>query len=109
MACTLIPNYLNEISPAQLRGATGCIGQLFITIGIMLSQLAGFRELLGTKDQWVNLLALPAIPAFVCLLSMLLFFAETPASLVKKNRKSEATQSTFLSFFSFNLSPVFLI
>lgn len=93
MACTLIPTYLNEISPPNLRGATGCIGQLFVTVGIMLSQFSGFRQLLGTEEQWINLLSLPAIPAIICFLSMFLFFAETPASLVKKNQKEYATRT----------------
>ena len=47
MACGLVPTYLYEVSPSKLRGATGVIQQLFITIGIAVSQILGFRQLLG--------------------------------------------------------------
>lgn len=47
MSCSLIPTYLSEISPADLRGQTGVIHQLFITIGILTTQTLGFRQILG--------------------------------------------------------------
>jgi uncharacterized membrane protein YeaQ/YmgE (transglycosylase-associated protein family) len=47
MSCGLVPTYLNEISPAALRGSTGVIHQLCITMGILISQTLGFRQLLG--------------------------------------------------------------
>jgi SP family facilitated glucose/fructose transporter-like MFS transporter 5 len=47
MACGLIPTYLYEVSPSQLRGSTGVIQQLFLTIGILISQVLGFRQILG--------------------------------------------------------------
>ncbi len=55
MACGLVPGYLNEISPKKLRGTTGVIFQLFITIGIFASQVLGIRQLLG---QWIFLIFL---------------------------------------------------
>ena len=47
MACSLVPTYLSEISPPALRGRTGVMAQLFITLGILAGQILGFRELLG--------------------------------------------------------------
>ncbi len=48
MACGLVPTYLSEIAPTNLRGATGVIHQLNLTIGILVAQFLGFRQLLGT-------------------------------------------------------------
>lgn len=47
MMCGLVPTYLNEVAPNALRGSCGVINQLFITIGICISQVLGFRQLLG--------------------------------------------------------------
>ena len=86
MACGLIPTYLTEISPAGLRGATGVIHQLFITIGILIAQTLGFRQLLGLASTWHLLLALPFVPGVVGALGLLLFFPETPRALLVNNR-----------------------
>lgn len=73
MSCGLIPTYLSEISPANLRGATGVIHQLFLTIGILTAQTLGFRQLLGVESLWHLLLALPLIPGILGGLSLLFF------------------------------------
>lgn len=93
MSCGLIPTYLSEISPANLRGATGVIHQLFITMGILVAQVLGFRQLLGTESSWNYLLAIPIIPCVICVFFMLLFCPESPkALLMKKGREDEARE-----------------
>jgi hypothetical protein len=47
MTCTIVPTYLSEISPTALRGRTGVVHQLMITIGILIAQFLGLRQLLG--------------------------------------------------------------
>ena len=49
MSCSLVPIYLNEISPVELRGRIGVIPQLHIVFGILMGQLFGFDQLLGTQ------------------------------------------------------------
>ena len=49
MSCTLVPTYLAEISPAALRGRTGVIHQLCITIGILVGQVFGLNYILGKR------------------------------------------------------------
>jgi MFS family permease len=41
MACSLVPTYLSEISPHALRGRTGVMAQLNITVGILFGQILG--------------------------------------------------------------------
>lgn len=48
----LAPMYLTEISPIALRGAIGTIYQLLITISILISQILGLPQILGTKERW---------------------------------------------------------
>lgn len=90
MSCGIIPTYLTEISPAELRGATGVLHQLFLTLGIMISQLLGFRQLLGTKDTWHFLLGLPILPCIVGSILLMLFFDETPKALLSKGDETNA-------------------
>jgi len=47
--------YLSEISYAKVRGALGTLHQFGCVIGITVSQILGFPEILGNTDYW-NLL-----------------------------------------------------
>ena len=42
--------YLGELAPKNLRGALGVVPQLFITVGILVAQLFGFRDLLANEE-----------------------------------------------------------
>jgi sugar porter (SP) family MFS transporter len=89
MACGLVPTYLSEIAPTNLRGATGVIHQLNLTIGILVAQLLGFRQLLGVESMWHVLLALPIIPALIGGVVLALFFDESPRVLLIKNKDED--------------------
>lgn len=97
MTCGLVPTYLSEISPSELRGATGVINQLGITIGILVSQILGFRQLLGTSECWRYLLAIPIIPGAIGVICLLLFFPESPRALLLNNNDEESTRKGTLS------------
>jgi len=90
MACGLIPIYLYEISPSKLRGATGVIHQLFLTIGIAISQLLGFRQVLGTTGLWHILLAIPLVPCVLGGVLLFIIFPESPSSLIRKYKDEDA-------------------
>lgn len=92
MSCGLIPTYLSEISPAQLRGATGVVHQLCLTVGILIAQTLGFRQLLGIASLWHILLALPLVPCFLGCLALLLFFPESPRALLINNKDENAAR-----------------
>lgn len=54
--------YLAEISPLHLRGAVGTIYQLVITISILVSQVLGLPQVLGTEDRWPFLFGKTLLP-----------------------------------------------
>ena len=89
MSCSLIPTYNNEISPAALRGAVGVIHQLGITVGILVSQTLGFRQILGTPGLWNILLGIPIIPGVLGFIMMWLLCPETPRALLLHNRDAD--------------------
>lgn len=44
--------YISEIAPLTLRGGLGTVNQLAVTIGLLLSQVLGLKNLLGNEDAW---------------------------------------------------------
>lgn len=48
--------YVSEIAPLNLRGALGTVNQLAVTIGLLVSQILGIEQLLGTEEHWPVLL-----------------------------------------------------
>merc|ERR1719356_102029 len=77
----LAPMYLAEISPVALRGALGTVYQLIITLSILISQILGMNNVLGTENGWPWLLTITAIPA-ILQLATLPFCPESPKYLL---------------------------
>uniref|UniRef100_A0A4W5Q3R1 Solute carrier family 2, facilitated glucose transporter member 5 n=1 Tax=Hucho hucho TaxID=62062 RepID=A0A4W5Q3R1_9TELE len=77
LSSNVVPMYLGELSPKNLRGAIGVVPQLFVTIGILSAQVLGIRSILGNNTGWPLMLGLTGIPALVELL-LLPFFPESP-------------------------------
>jgi len=77
----LAPMYLAEIAPINLRGALGTVYQLIITLSILISQLLGMNNVLGTEGGWPWLLALTAVPALLQV-ATLPFCPESPKYLL---------------------------
>lgn len=59
---SLVPMYISEIAPLNLRGGLGTVNQLGVTVGILFSQILGIQEILGTETGWPLLLGNGAIP-----------------------------------------------
>uniref|UniRef100_A0A6J0SMP3 Solute carrier family 2, facilitated glucose transporter member 5-like isoform X1 n=1 Tax=Pogona vitticeps TaxID=103695 RepID=A0A6J0SMP3_9SAUR len=81
LSSNVVPMYLGEMSPKNLRGASGVVPQLFITIGILVAQILGMRMILGSPEGWPILLGLTGVPAALQLL-LLPFFPESPRYLL---------------------------
>ncbi|KAG7227100.1 hypothetical protein INR49_022447 [Caranx melampygus] len=77
LSSNVVPMYLGELSPKNLRGALGIVPQLFITIGILSAQVLGIRNILGNSTGWPLMLGLTGIPALIELM-LLPFFPESP-------------------------------
>jgi len=53
---SLVPMYISEIAPLNLRGGLGTVNQLAVTVGLLISQVLGVEQILGTNDGWPVLL-----------------------------------------------------
>lgn len=86
-ASAMVPLYLSEIAPSNVRGALVSLNQLMITIGIVVSYLI---DLIFTgSENWRAMFAIGAIPSILFLLGMLRM-PETPAWLDSKGRVDDA-------------------
>ncbi|NXA78241.1 GTR5 protein, partial [Thryothorus ludovicianus] len=93
LASNVVPMFLGEMSPKNLRGAIGVVPQLFITIGILAAQIFGLNSILGNAEGWPVLLGLTGIPSLIQLLT-LPFFPESPRYLlIQKGNEEQARRA----------------
>ncbi|XP_057711816.1 solute carrier family 2, facilitated glucose transporter member 5-like isoform X2 [Corythoichthys intestinalis] len=93
LSSNVVPMYLGELSPKNLRGAIGIIPQLFITIGILSAQVLGIRNILGNSTGWTLMLGITGIPALVELF-LLPFFPESPRyTLIQRGDEKTARKA----------------
>nr|CAH7753756.1 unnamed protein product [Callosobruchus chinensis] len=90
---SLVPMYISEISPLNLRGGLGTVNQLAVTIGLLLSQVLGIEQIFGTNDGWPLLLGLAVVPALLQLV-LLPICPESPRYLlITKQWEEEARKA----------------
>lgn len=92
LSSNVVPMYLGELAPKNLRGALGVVPQLFITVGILVAQIFGLRSLLATEGGWPILLGVTGIPAALQLL-LLPFFPESPRYLLVQKKDPAAAKN----------------
>uniref|UniRef100_U3IR90 Solute carrier family 2, facilitated glucose transporter member 5 n=1 Tax=Anas platyrhynchos platyrhynchos TaxID=8840 RepID=U3IR90_ANAPP len=93
LASNVVPMFLGEMAPKNLRGAIGVVPQLFITIGILIAQILGLHSILGNAEDWPVMLGLTGIPSVIQLLT-LPFFPESPRYLlIQKGNEEQARQA----------------
>ncbi|KAJ7313240.1 hypothetical protein JRQ81_004522 [Phrynocephalus forsythii] len=92
-ASGLVPMYVGEISPTNLRGALGTLNQLAIVIGILIAQVFGLESLLGTETLWPLLMGISVVPSIFQVL-LFPFCPESPRYLyIIRNKESKAKES----------------
>ncbi|KAJ6960470.1 hypothetical protein NC653_038489 [Populus alba x Populus x berolinensis] len=91
ISSAIVPLYISEISPTEIRGALGSVNQLFICIGILLALVAGL-PLAGNPIWWRTMFGISAVPAVLLALGMA-FSPESPRWLFQQGKFSEAEKS----------------
>lgn len=90
ISLSVVPMYLGEIAPKNLRGFLGLMPSIFICLGVFAAQVLGLPELLGQDASWPLFLSLVVIPTFVQILT-LPFFPESPRYLLIDKGNVHAT------------------
>ena len=86
-AALIVPLYLSEIAPTEIRGAISSLNQLMITVGILLAFIV--NALLADSGAWRWMLGLAVIPSVILFIGMY-FMPETPRWLVSRGREDDA-------------------
>ncbi|XP_036901793.1 solute carrier family 2, facilitated glucose transporter member 9 isoform X2 [Sturnira hondurensis] len=97
IALSVLPMYLGEISPKEIRGSLGQVTAVFICIGVFAGQLLGLPELLGQESTWPYLFGVIVIPAVVQLVS-LPFLPESPRYLLFEKHDQVGAEKAFQRF-----------
>ena len=90
----VIPSYISEISPANLRGTLVSFYQMGVVIGILVAYLFNF----GIRDNWHLMLSLPFFFAVADIL-LLLMLPESPTWLEVRGKEKGEQSARFGDLF----------
>ncbi|KAK9064940.1 hypothetical protein SSX86_016323 [Deinandra increscens subsp. villosa] len=91
ISSAVVPLYISEISPTEIRGTLGSINQLSICIGILAALLAGL-PLSRYPLWWRTMFGIAVIPSVLLALGMA-FSPESPRWLVQQRKIPQAEQA----------------
>lgn len=89
LASVVVPLYISEISPSQVRGSLTSLNQVMITAGILLAYVTAFA--LSPFQAWRWMLGLAIVPA-ILLFGGMYAMPESPRWLVVKGRVDQARE-----------------
>ncbi len=88
-AALVVPLYLSEIAPTDVRGAITSLNQLMVVGGILAAFIV--NAILASSGNWRLMLGLAAVPSLILLVGML-FMPETPRFLVHAGEEETARE-----------------
>ncbi|XP_022744005.1 monosaccharide-sensing protein 2-like [Durio zibethinus] len=90
LAVTLVPVYISETAPPEIRGLLNTLPQFTGSIGMFLSYCMVFGMSLMTLPNWRLMLGVLSIPSLIYFGLTVFFLPESPRWLVSKGRMNEA-------------------
>lgn len=87
-ASTMVPMYLSEVAPAEMRGTLSSLNQLMIMTGIFLAYVTNYAWS-SLYSGWRIMLAAATVPAAILFIGGL-FLPESPRFLVRVGKVDEA-------------------
>uniref|UniRef100_A0A1D1XHW9 Monosaccharide-sensing protein 2 n=1 Tax=Anthurium amnicola TaxID=1678845 RepID=A0A1D1XHW9_9ARAE len=92
LAVTLVPIYISETAPSDIRGFLNTLPQFSGSAGMFLSYCMVFGMSLSVKPDWRLMLGVLTIPSLLYFILTIFFLPESPRWLVSKGRMLEAKQ-----------------
>uniref|UniRef100_A0A6N2M177 Major facilitator superfamily (MFS) profile domain-containing protein n=1 Tax=Salix viminalis TaxID=40686 RepID=A0A6N2M177_SALVM len=90
LSVTLIPVYISETAPPEIRGLLNTLPQFTGSVGMFLSYCMVFGMSLMEAPSWRMMLGVLFIPSIIYFLLTVFFLPESPRWLVSKGRMLEA-------------------
>ncbi|XP_020240555.1 monosaccharide-sensing protein 2 isoform X2 [Cajanus cajan] len=90
LAVTLVPLYISETAPPEIRGLLNTLPQFTGSAGMFLSYCMVFGMSLTKAPSWRLMLGVLSIPSIIYFALTLFFLPESPRWLVSKGRMLEA-------------------
>ncbi|KAM4808095.1 uncharacterized protein WCC33_003115 [Rhinophrynus dorsalis] len=91
------PMYLGESAPKNLRGTVALSSAVFTASGLVLGQVVGLREILGSEEYWPLLLASNVVPGILQLMA-LPWLPESPRYLLIDLKDKDSCVSALQRF-----------
>jgi sugar porter (SP) family MFS transporter len=88
-AALVVPLYLSEIAPTEIRGAVASLNQMMIVTGILVAFIV--NAIFASSGDWRWMLGLAAVPSLVLLIGCA-FVPETPRFLVRRGKEKKAQE-----------------
>ncbi|XP_059637596.1 monosaccharide-sensing protein 2-like [Cornus florida] len=92
LAVTLVPVYISETAPSDIRGSLNTLPQFTGSGGMFLAYCMVFGMSLMASPSWRLMLGVLSIPSLVYFALTVLYLPESPRWLVSKGRMLEAKQ-----------------
>ncbi|KAL0366510.1 UNVERIFIED_CONTAM: Monosaccharide-sensing protein 2 [Sesamum radiatum] len=92
LAVTLVPLYISETAPSEIRGLLNTLPQFTGSAGMFLAYCMIFGMSLGSLTSWRLMLGVLSIPSLLYFALTVFYLPESPRWLVSKGRMLEAKQ-----------------
>ncbi|KAA0048473.1 plastidic glucose transporter 4 [Cucumis melo var. makuwa] len=91
ISSAIVPLYISEISPTEIRGTLGSVNQLFICVGILTALVAGL-PLVGNPAWWRTMFGISMVPSILLAVGMAIS-PESPRWLYQQGKLPEAERA----------------
>ncbi|RZC45775.1 hypothetical protein C5167_038722 [Papaver somniferum] len=90
LSVTIVPVYISETSPPEIRGLLNTLPQFTGSGGLFLSYCMVFAMSLRTAPSWRLMLGVPSVPSLFYFAFTVFFLPESPSWLVSQGKTLEA-------------------
>lgn len=90
-ASMIVPVYVAEMAPTDIRGRLVTLNQLFVTVGVLTSSIIAGAFSTMEETGWRYMLGLAAVPGVIQLLGFI-YLPESPRWLVMKGKEEDARE-----------------